>query len=47
MPLLVSEEEIDMMSLGNEFDAEPMSTEVLEEICYGSQSHRIINRIEA
>ena len=35
------------MSSGNESDDKPMSTEMLEDIFDGSQSHPIINRIEA
>ena len=35
------------MSSGDESDAEPMSTYMLEEICDGSRSHPSINRREA
>ena len=35
------------MSLGDEYDAEPMSTNMLEDICDRSQSHPIIDRIDA
>ena len=35
------------MSPGDESDAEPMSTEMLEDIRDGSQSHPSINRIDA
>ena len=34
------------MSSGDESDAEPMSTYILEHICDGIQSHMIINRRE-
>ena len=36
-----------MMSSGNEYDAEHMYIDILEDICDGSQSHPIINRREA
>ena len=35
------------MDSGDESDYEPMSTEMLEEICECSQSHTIVNRREA
>ena len=35
------------MSSGDEYDAETMSTYMLEDICDRSQSHPIMNRIEA
>ena len=35
---------MDAMSSGDESDTEPMSTEILEYIRDGSQSHLIINR---
>ena len=38
---------MDLMPLGDESDAEPMSTNMLEDICDGSQNHPGINRIEA
>ena len=38
---------MDFMSLGDESDAKHMSTNMLEDICDGSQSGPIINRIEA
>ena len=44
---LISEEEIDTISSGNEFDAERMPTDMLKDICDGSQSHPGINRREA
>ena len=46
MPTLISEEEIDVMSSGNEYDAEPVSTDMIEGIRDGSQSRPSINRIE-
>ena len=33
------------MSSGNDSDDEPMYTDMLEDICDGSQSHPTINRI--
>ena len=47
MPQLLSEEETDAMDSDNEYDDEPMSTDMLEYICDGSQPHPSINRIEA
>ena len=47
MPLLIGEEEMDTMSSYDESDAETMSTDMLEYICDGSQSHPIVNRREA
>ena len=44
---LNSEEEMDMMSSDDEFDAESMTTDMLEDIRDVSQSHPIINRREA
>ena len=44
---LISEEEMDALSLGDESDAEPMSTDMLEDIYDGSQSHLRTNRREA
>ena len=44
MPQLISEEEIGAMYSGNESDAEPMSMNMLEDICDGSQSHLNVNR---
>ena len=38
---------MDAMSSGDESDAEPMPTDMLEYICDGSQSHPSINRREA
>ena len=39
MPQLISEEEMGVISSGGEYDAEPMSTDMLENIFDGSQSH--------
>ena len=47
MPSLLSEEEMDAMFYGDESDDEPMSTDMLEDIYDGSQSHTNVNRIEA
>ena len=47
MPPLISEDEMYAMDLGDEYEYEPMSTEMLEEICEGSQSHPNANRREA
>ena len=38
---------MDTMYSGDESDAEPMSTEMLEDICDGGQSHPSINRRES
>ena len=47
LPPLLSEEEMDTMSSFDESDAEPMSTELLEDILDGSQSYPSINRVGA
>ena len=47
MPPLIIEEEMDTMSLGNDSDAEPMSAEMLEDICDSSQSHPRVNMRQA
>ena len=47
IPPLISEEEMDKMPSGNQYDAETMSTEMLEDICDGNQSHPSVNRREA
>ena len=47
MPPLLSEEEMDTMDSDDEYDAEPMSTDMLEYIRNGSQSHLSANSIEA
>ena len=38
---------MDAMDSGEESEDEPMSTEMLEDICDGIQSHLGVNRIEA
>ena len=47
MPPLLSLEESNALYSGNESDDGPMSTEMLEDICDGSQYHLNVNRIEA
>ena len=47
MPPLIIEEEIDVMDSGDESEGEPMSTDILEYFCYGSQSHLVVNIKEA
>ena len=47
MPPLIIEEEMDVMDPGNEYEYEPMSTETLEDICDGIQSHMSVNRRES
>ena len=42
-PPLISEEEMDDMSSGDEYDAEPMYTEMLKYIRDGSQFHLSVN----
>ena len=44
---LISEEEMDTMSSVNEYDAEPMPTDMLEDTCDISQSRTSINSREA
>ena len=44
---LISEEEMDAESSCNESDAKPMSTDMLEDIRDGSQSHTSIHSREA
>ena len=46
LPLL-REGEMDVMDSGDGSDDEPMYTEMLEDICDGSQSHSNVNRGEA
>ena len=46
MQKLISEEEMYEMSSGNESYAKTMSTEMLEDIRDGSQSHPGVNRRE-
>ena len=43
---LISEEEMDFMDSLDESDDKPMSTEMLEDIRYSSQSHPRVNRRE-
>ena len=38
---------MDMMSSCDDYDAEPMTTDMLEDICDGSKYHLIINRRES
>ena len=47
MPLLLSKEEMDAMDSGDKSDDDPMSTDTLEDIQDGSQSHTNVNRREA
>ena len=47
MPPLLSAEEMSEMDSGDEYDDEPMSTEMLEYIRDGSKSHTNVNRREA
>ena len=47
MPPLISYEEMDVMTSGNESNAEPMSTEMLEDICDSSHYCPSINKREA
>ena len=46
MPPLLSEEDTDAMDYGNESDHDIISTEMLEDICDGGQSHPNVNRRE-
>ena len=46
MPPLISEEEIDTMDSGDESDDDHVSTDMLEDICDGSQSHLNVTRRE-
>ena len=47
IPPLISEEEMDTMDSGEDSDDEPMSTDMLEDICDGSKYHSIMNRRES
>ena len=47
MPPLLNGEEMNALDYDDESDDEPMSTEMLEDIRDGSQSHTNVNRIEA
>ena len=44
---LTNKEKMNAMSSGNEYDAGPIFTDMLEDICDGSKSHPRINRREA
>ena len=44
MPPLISEKEINAMDSGDESEDKPMSTDMLEKIRDGSQSHPSVNR---
>ena len=44
MPPLLIKEETDTMDSDDESDHDPISTEMLEDICDGSQTHPNINR---
>ena len=47
MSLILSEEEMDAMSPGNESDDDPTSTQMLEDIRDRTWSHTNVNRREA
>ena len=47
IPPLLSKEDMDAMDSVNESDHDRISTEVLEDICDGSQSHPNVNKREA
>ena len=47
MPPLLSEEDMDAMDFGDELDHDLISTEMLEDIRDGSQTHRNVNKREA
>ena len=47
MPPLIIEEEIDAMDSGDDSYHDLISTEMLEDVCEGSQSHPNVNRREA
>ena len=47
MPPLLSEEEMDAMDSGDDSDDDNISTDMLEDIRDGSQSHPNVNRREA
>ena len=44
MPPLLSKEDMDSMDYGYESDHDLISTEMLEDICDGSQTHTNVNR---
>ena len=47
MSPLLSKEEMDSMNSGDELDHDLISTEMLEDICDGIQSHPNVNQREA
>ena len=47
MSPLISKEETDAMDSGDDYDDEPMSMDMLEDICNSSKSHPSVNRREA
>ena len=47
MPPLIIEEEMGVMSSSDDYDAEPMSTDMLEDIHDSIQSHLGVNSIDA
>ena len=47
IPPLLRKEEMDTMDSGDESDHDLISTEMLEEICDGSQSHPNVNKRES
>ena len=47
IPPIISKEEIDAMDLCNEYEDEPMSTEMLEDVYDGSQTYPRVNMREA
>ena len=44
---MMSEQDMDAMNSGDESDHDLISTEMLEEICDGNQTHPNVNRREA
>ena len=47
MPPILSEEEMDAMDSGDDSDHDLISTDILEDICDGSQSHPNVNQRES
>ena len=45
--MMMSEQDMDAMNFGDESDNDLISTEMLEDICDGSQTHPNVNRREA
>ena len=45
--IMMSEQDMDNINSGDDSDHDLISTEMLEDICEGSQTHRNINRREA